>query len=308
MEQVIEARSLSKWYGQVIGLNDVTVSIGAGVTGLLGPNGAGKTTFLRLATGQIRPSQGAIRLFGEPVWNNGAVLARIGFCPEEDAFYDFLTCIEFVTNLARISGIPRGEARDRALDAIRLVGMEEHMNRRIRGFSKGMRQRTKFAQAIVHDPDVLFLDEPLTGTDPVGRRDLRDLISRIADKGKAVIVSSHVLHEVEALTERIVLIHRGRILASGNIHEIRSLMDDYPHRIVIRCDQPRKLAETFVALDHVVGVEFRRRDSALIVETGDPGLFFDAVPGIVLDAGVRVDELYSEDDNLNAVFRYLVTR
>ncbi|MHC5037466.1 MAG: ABC transporter ATP-binding protein [Planctomycetota bacterium] len=305
---MIEARGLSKWYGPVIGLNDVTVEIGKGVTGLLGPNGAGKTTFLRLMTGQLKPSQGEIRVFGLPVWNQRKVLSRIGFCPEEDAFYDFLTGLQFVTVLARIAGLPAGEASARAEETLERVGMAEHMHRKIRGYSKGMRQRTKFAQAIVHDPDLLFLDEPLTGTDPVGRRDLRELIGTLASEGKQVVISSHVLYEVEALTETFVLIHRGRVVASGNIHEIRDLMDDYPHRIVLRAQNARPLARAVITLPHVVGVEVRQGGKILTVQTEDPGGFFSAIPALALETGAEVEEMYSEDDNLNAVFRYLVSK
>ena len=196
---MIEAERLSKWYGQVIGLNDVTLTLESGVTALLGPNGAGKTTFLRLMTGQLRPSSGGIRLFGEPVWNNPRVLRRIGFCPEEDAFFEFMTGLEFVTCMARLSGIGGAEATERATRAMEEVGLTDAMHRSVGGYSKGMRQRTKFAQAIVHDPDILFLDEPMTGADPVARRALRELIAKHADAGKQIVVSSHVLHEVEAL-------------------------------------------------------------------------------------------------------------
>ncbi|MHC4598482.1 MAG: ABC transporter ATP-binding protein [Planctomycetota bacterium] len=305
---LIEAQGLSKWYGQVIGLNDVTVGIGPGVTGLLGPNGAGKTTFLRLMTGQLRPSQGRITLFGESVWNNRNVLSRIGFCPEEDAFYNALSGYQFVTLLARISGLPLREAKRRAAEVLDRVGMAGAMHRRIRGYSKGMRQRTKFAQAIVHDPEFLFLDEPLTGTDPVGRRDLRELITFLATQGKHVVVSSHVLYEVEAMTENFVLIHHGRAVASGNIHEIRALMDGYPHRILIRSSGVRRLAEALIAQTHVLGVEVDGVGKTLRVQTEDPATFFTDLPATVLDAGVDVSEMFSEDDNLNAVFRYLVTR
>src|SRR5581483_6672679 len=194
----------SKWYGNVIGLNNLTLRIPSGVTGLLGPNGAGKSTLLQLATGQLYPSQGAVRVLEQTVWNNPGLNRSIGLCPEQDAFYEWMTGFEFLHTCARLSGLARIEARDATQRSLELVGMTENMNRAIRGYSKGMRQRTKLAQAFVHDPEVLFLDEPLTGTDPVARRELIDIIQHLGAQGKSVLVSSHVLHEVQALTPGIV--------------------------------------------------------------------------------------------------------
>ncbi|MCO5171722.1 MAG: ABC transporter ATP-binding protein [Planctomycetes bacterium] len=303
---VIEARGLSKWYGRVIGLNDVTCQIGPGITGLLGPNGAGKSTFLRLVSGQLRPSTGEVRVLGGAPWNAPGVLGRIGFCPDEDAFWDGLTGLEFVTALARVSGLPRARARERAAEVLEQVGMKEHMGRRIRAYSKGMRQRTKLAQALVHDPELLVLDEPLTGADPVGRRELRGLIARLAEQGKHVVVSSHVLHEVEALTSTVLLIARGRVLAAGQVQELRALLDEHPHRIAIRCDRPRELARALLALPHVVGVDVEQ--GALHLRTTDPAGFYAAVPGALLEVGATLEELASEDDDLSALFQYLVRR
>ncbi|MBX3468711.1 MAG: ABC transporter ATP-binding protein [Planctomycetes bacterium] len=303
---VIEARGLSKWYGAVIGLNDVTCEVGPGITGLLGPNGAGKSTFLRLVSGQLRPSAGEVRVLGATPWNAPEALGRIGFCPDEDAFWDGLSGLEFVTALGRVSGLPRARARERAAEVLEQVGMKEHMGRRIRGYSKGMRQRTKLAQALVHDPALLVLDEPLTGADPVGRRELRALIQRLAAAGKHVIVSSHVLHEVEALTSTVLLIARGRVLAAGQVQELRALLDEHPHRIAIRCDRARELARTVVAMPHVVGVDVEA--SAVHLRTTDPAAFYAAIPGALLEVGATLEELASEDDDLSALFQYLVRR
>jgi ABC-2 type transport system ATP-binding protein len=303
---VIEAKGLSKWFGQVMALNQVTVTLGEGITGLLGPNGAGKTTFLRMMTGQLKPSQGTLTLDGERIWNNPHLLSRIGFCPEEDSFYDALSGLEFVTVMARLSGLDRKAAAKRSEAVLEQVGMTKAMHRLVQGYSRGMRQRTKLAQALVHDPDVLFLDEPLTGTDPVGRRELRRLISDLGESGKRVVVSSHVLHEVEALTSTIVLIHRGRVVADGDVHAIRGLMDEHPHRVVIRCERPREVARALVSMEHVVGLEVD--DERLLVQTLNAAGLFDALPGHLIECGVAVKEYYSEDDNLGAVFRYLVDR
>src|SRR4051794_31079494 len=207
MKPVVAFHEVSKWYGNVIGINKLSLRIAAGVTGLLGPNGAGKSTLLQLATGQLYPSQGTVRVLGQQVWNNQRLNRSIGLCPEQDAFYEWMTGMDFVQTCARLSGMGRAEAREAAARTLEAVGMTRSRDRAVRGYSKGMRQRTKVAQALVHDPDVLFLDEPLTGTDPVARRDILDIIQRLASEGKSALVSSHVLHEVEALTQNIVLMN-----------------------------------------------------------------------------------------------------
>src|SRR3954454_23860267 len=233
MTPIIELDGVSKWNGNVIGLNKLTLRLPAGVTGLLGPNGAGKSTLLQLATGQLRSSQGRVRVLGHTVWDNPALNRHIGLCPEQDAFYEWMTGRDFVRTCARLSGLGRRAASVAAERALARVGMTEHMNRAIRGYSKGMRQRTKLAQSIVPEPRVLFLDEPLSGTDPVARRDLIDVIRGLAAGGASVLVSSHVLHEVHALTPNVVLLHRGRLVAEGHVREIRDLIDKHPHRIVL---------------------------------------------------------------------------
>src|SRR5262245_34129856 len=194
--------SVAKWYGHVIGVNKLSLRLASGVTGLLGPNGAGKSTFLQLATGQLRPSQGEVRVLGHRPWNNAALNRHVGLCPEQDAFWEWMTGRQFLRNCAKLGGLGRG-AGSAAARALELVGMTEHADRAIRGYSKGMRQRTKIAQSLIHDPRVLFLDEPLAGTDPLARRDLMDIMMRLGAEGKSVIFSSHVLHEVQAVTPNI---------------------------------------------------------------------------------------------------------
>ncbi len=305
---VVEFDQVSKWYGNVIGVNKLTLHIPAGVTGLLGPNGAGKSTLLQLATGQLRPSQGTVRVLGRRAWNNTSLNRFIGLCPEQDAFYEWMTGMDFVQTCARLSGLGRAEAREAAARAIEAVGMTKNRDRAIGGYSKGMRQRTKLAQALVHDPDVLFLDEPLTGTDPVARRDLMDIIHRLAGEGKSVLVSSHVLHEVEALTPNIVLLNRGRLVAEGNVRDIRDLIDKYPHHIVLVCDDYRKLAAKLVTWEDVEGVKVMAKESGVMVETRSPQVFYGRLPELALEAGTAIREVYSDDDNLEAVFKYLVNK
>lgn len=308
MTPIIEFDGVSKWYGNVIGLNKLTLHIPAGVTGLLGPNGAGKSTLLQLATGQLRPSQGTVRVFGQDVWDNPGLNRLIGLCPEQDAFYEWMSGHDFVRTCARLSGMSRGEATDAADRAMELVGMTEHMNRAVSGYSKGMRQRTKLAQTMVHNPRVLFLDEPLTGTDPVARRDLIDVIRGLAATGCSVVVSSHVLHEIQSLTPRIVLLHRGRLVAQGHVREIRDLIDKHPHRIVLVCDKFRELAAKLATCADVDGIKFLERESGLLVETRQPDAFYARLPALALSDGLALREVYSEDDNLEAVFKYLVSR
>ena len=257
MNDIVEFDGVSKWYGNVIGLNKFSVRIGPGITGLLGPNGAGKSTMLQLATGQLRASQGEVRVLGHRTWNNAALMRHIGLCPEQDAFYEWMTGLDFVGTCARLTGMAPRAARAAAERAIAQVGMTEDMRRGIRGYSKGMRQRIKLAQALVHEPRVLFLDEPFSGTDPVARRDLIAVIRGLGESGRSVVVSSHVLHEVEALTRNIILLHRGRLVAEGRIEQIRDLIDGHPHRIVLVTDDYRALAARLVRWEDVRGREDR---------------------------------------------------
>ena len=302
---IVATEHLSKWYGQVSGLNDVTVTVPSGITGLLGPNGAGKSTFMKLITGQLKPSKGVVRVLGEPIWANPSIYHRIGFCPEQDAFYERMTGIDWVTALVRLNGLSIDAARAAAERALEAVDLMEAANKKIGAYSKGMRQRVKLAQAIVHDPDLLILDEPLTGMDPIMRRRTIRQIKDWAKAGKSVIVSSHILHEVEAMTSNILLINNGRILAEGNVHQIRDLIDTHPHTVFIRVADPRALARTLLAEDGVISMRFE--PGALIVETARPDAFYARVTHMAAsgEAGA-IDEVTSPDDNLQAVFQYLV--
>jgi ABC-2 type transport system ATP-binding protein len=308
VKPIVEFRKVSKWYGDVIGINKLTINVQAGVTGLLGPNGAGKSTLLQLATGQLFPSQGIVRVLGREVWNCPSLNAYIGLCPEQDAFYEWMTGWDFVYTSARLGGLCKSDARDAAKRTLDAVGMTKHKDRVVRGYSKGMRQRTKLAQAFVHDPQVLFLDEPLTGTDPVARRDLMDIIARLGSEGKSVLVSSHVLHEVQSLTSSIILLNRGRLVAEGEVRQIRDLIDKHPHEIVLICDNCRKLAARVLAWDDVEGVRLLRRDKGVMVETRTPDAFYNRLPELSLEDGMAIREVYSDDDNLEAVFKYLVKK
>ncbi|HUR20420.1 MAG TPA: ABC transporter ATP-binding protein [Vicinamibacterales bacterium] len=302
---IVATEHLSKWYGQVSGLNDVTVTVPPGITGLLGPNGAGKSTFMKLITGQLKPSKGQVRVLGEPIWGNPALYFRIGFCPEQDAFYDRMTGLDWVTALVRLNGLPMDEATAAARRALEIVDLMDAANKKIGAYSKGMRQRVKLAQAVVHDPELLILDEPLTGMDPLMRRRTIRLIKDWARAGKSVLVSSHVLHEIESMTSNILLINNGRILAEGNVHQIRDLIDTHPHTVFIRADEPRVIAQRILAEDGVISLRFE--PGALVVETARPDAFYARLTDMAAsgEAGV-IDEVTSPDDNLQAVFKYLV--
>jgi ABC-2 type transport system ATP-binding protein len=305
MADLVVADHLSKWYGQVIGLNDVSVTVPSGITGLLGPNGAGKSTFMKLITGQLKPSKGSVTVLGEPIWQNPGLYHRIGFCPEQDAFYERMTGREWVTALVRLNGVTETEAAAMASRAIEDVELTDAADKKIGAYSKGMRQRIKMAQALVHDPELLILDEPLSGMDPIARRKAIRMIKDWGRAGKSVIVSSHILHEIESMTANILLINQGRILAEGNVHQIRDLIDEHPHTVHIKADATRALAREFLGHDDVLSLKFE--EGAVIVQTGRPDAFYARLTDLAASgAHGAIHEVTSPDDNLQAVFQYLV--
>jgi ABC-2 type transport system ATP-binding protein len=304
---VVAAEHVSKWYGQVIGLNDVSVTVPPGITGLLGPNGAGKSTFMKLITGQLKPSKGTVKVLGEPIWRNPHLYFQIGFCPEQDAFYERMTGLEWVRALVALNGLSEKDAEDAARRALTAVDLMDAADKKIGAYSKGMRQRVKLAQALVHDPQLLILDEPLSGMDPIGRRKTIRLIREWGRAGKSIIVSSHILHEIESMTSNILLINNGRILAEGDVHQIRELIDEHPHTIYVRAADPRRLAREFLS-DAAEDVRSLRFESgAVVVETGKPDAFYALVTRMAASGDFgTIDEVTSPDDNLQAVFQYLV--
>lgn len=303
-ETVVATRRASYWYGRVIGINDISIDLCSGVIGLLGPNGAGKSTFLKVITGQLRPMTGTVAIGGQIIWNNAAVMSRLGFVPEQDAFYEEMTGREFVTYLTRLQGFAAKEAAERAAEAIETVTLTEHADRRIREYSKGMRQRIKIAQALSHDPNVLVLDEPLAGTDPVGRKHIIDLIREFGQDGKTVIVSSHILHEVEQMTQNILLVNKGRIVADGDFQRIREMIDEHPHTIFIDSEKPREFASRLAVYEDVASIEFL--ETGFQIATRSPDSCYDRVVQLSVEEGFTIRRMTSPDNNLNAVFRYLV--
>lgn len=297
----------SRWYGQVIGINDVTCTIAPGVTALLGMNGAGKTTMMRLITGQLGPTTGSVSVMGLKPFANPEVYKHLGYCPDIDNFYEHMSGRQFVLLLARMAGFDAAEAARRTQQVMERVGMADRCDKPIAGFSKGMRQRIKLAQAMLHEPDIILLDEPLNGLDPVGRREFINLLGELAAQGRTILVSSHILFEVEQMTRSILLLHRGRLLATGDLRVIRDLIDKHPHRIQIDTDQPREVASLLAALPFVLSIQFGALGKGLEVQTREPDQFYTFIPSLVLERGLRVQGFSSPDNNLESVFRYLVT-
>ncbi len=302
MSDTIEITGLSKWFGLKVAVSELTISFRPGVTGLLGPNGAGKTTLLRVLTGLQRASQGQVRILGEDPRAHPSIYRRIAMVPEDESVYERLTGRQFVTLAARLAKVDDAPTRVQA--AIETVGLTDAADRALGGFSKGMRQRAKVAQALVSDPEVLLLDEPLNGADPVQRAHLIDLFRKLGDEGRTVIVSSHVLAEVERMTDRVVAMVDGRLAAVGDVGTIRAAMTDKPRRVFVEANDPRRLAGLLMSVPGVVGVGLD--GNTVHVEASDAGDLARRLPGIAVEAGIGLSRVEPVDESLESVFRYLV--
>lgn len=300
----VELLNAARWYGNVVAVNDVTFSLGGGVTGLLGPNGAGKTTLLHMLAGLLAPSAGSVQIFGRSPHRDPSVYRQVGLVPEREAVYPFLTGLDYVRFNAKLQGLRDVDAASRA--AIARVGLEDAQDRAIGTYSKGMRQRAKVAGALVHDPPVLLLDEPFNGMDPRQRLAMMDLLGEMAAEGRTILFSSHILEEVERVGENILVIVAGRLAASGDFRAIRALMTDRPHSITIRSSDDRRLATALIATPAVFSVELR--PDALGVQTAHLSAFRRILAGISRGAGVRLLEVVPADESLESVFSYLVQR
>ncbi|MFI2709807.1 ABC transporter ATP-binding protein [Micromonospora sp. NPDC018662] len=298
----LDLAGVSRWYGNVVAVNDVTMRLGPGVTGLLGPNGAGKTTLLHMMAGFLAPSRGAVTLDGEPTWRNPSVYRRLGLVSEREAVHTFLSAYEFVLASAKLHRLPDPEAAARR--AIELVELESAQGRKIGTYSKGMRQRTRVAAALVHDPQVLLLDEPFNGMDPRQRLHMMALLHSLGDAGRTILFSSHILEEVEQVSGTVQVMVAGRLAASGDYRTIRRLMTNRPHVFAVRSTDDRALAVALMAESSVTGIELGR--TGLTVKAGDYGAFTRALPRIALRHGIRVRQLLPEDESLESVFSYLV--
>ncbi|GAB2925074.1 ABC transporter ATP-binding protein [Micromonospora polyrhachis] len=298
----VELTAVSRWYGNVVAVNDVTMSLGTGVTGLLGPNGAGKTTLLHMMAGFLAPSRGTVTVDGTPTWRNPAVYRQLGLVSEREAVHTFLTAYEFVLASAKLHKLPDPAAAARR--AIELVEMTAAQDRQIGTYSKGMRQRTRVAAALVHDPAVLLLDEPFNGMDPRQRLHMMDLLHRLGGEGRTILFSSHILEEVEQVSGTVQVIVAGRLAASGDFRTIRRLMTNRPHVFAVQSTDDRRLAVALIGEPSVTGVEIDR--TGLTVRAGDYGSFTRALPKIALASGIRVRRLLPSDESLESVFSYLV--
>jgi ABC-2 type transport system ATP-binding protein len=298
----IELRNVTRWYGNVVAVNDITMTIGPGVTGLLGPNGAGKSTVLHLIAGFLAPSRGELTVGGVPAWRNPEIYRTVGLVPERDSVYAFLTGEEFVLATARLHQL--ADAAGATRRAIAIVDMAQAQDRKISTYSKGMRQRIKVAAALVHDPQVLLLDEPFNGMDPRQRLHMMDLLSKLGAEGRTILLSSHILEEVEQLAGTIQVIVSGRLAASGDFRAIRRLMTSRPHVFLVRTSDDRRLGAALIGRPAVTGVELT--GNGLQVRAADYGAFSRELAALARDEGIRLRELLPEDESLESVFAYLV--
>ncbi|MDX2728996.1 ABC transporter ATP-binding protein [Streptomyces sp. NPDC058232] len=298
----IEIDHTSRWFGNVVAVNDVSMTVGPGVTGLLGPNGAGKSTLINMMAGFLAPSTGKVTLDGALIWRNEAVYRQIGIVPEREGMYDFLTGREFVVANAELHGLGDAAARK----ALATVEMEYAQDRKISTYSKGMRQRVKMASALVHEPSVLLLDEPFNGMDPRQRMQLMELLRRMGAEGRTVLFSSHILEEVEQLASHIEVIVAGRHAASGDFRKIRRLMTDRPHRYLVRSSDDRALAAALIADPSTAGIEVDLGEQALRIQAVDFGRFTTLLPKVAREHGIRLLTVSPSDESLESVFSYLV--
>jgi ABC-2 type transport system ATP-binding protein len=302
---LIELKDVSRWYGEVIGVNRVTVTLRPGITGLLGPNGSGKSTLMNLITGMLQPSHGEVLLFGEPAWANLSTARRLGYCAQSDAFYENMTGLTFIESLLSLRGWSRTRSRNAAMHALERLGMTPNMNRKIRSYSKGMRQRTKVALAIAHAPEVVVLDEPLNGLDAVGRHEMIELVRSFGQEGRNVVISSHVLHEIGAMTNNILMMSGGYLLAEGDVREVRQGLRAHPHKVLVRCGNPREAAMAFLRDAHTLSAQIEEADSAVLVQTRDLEAFQAVLQSYVLDQGANVSLVTVADENVTSIFGYL---
>lgn len=305
-EQLIVFDNVSKFYGEILGVNRVNLQIASGITSLVGPNGAGKSTLMNLMTGLLRPTRGTITLLGIPTDQPEQLFRKVGYCTQFDSFPRGLTGREFLNSFLLVHGWDRKRANELSQLALERVNLVEAGDRKVAAYSKGMRQRIRLAQAIAHEPGVLILDEPLNGLDPMVRAETIALFRKLAADGLHLIISSHILHEVDMMSDRVVLLNNGYIVAEGNIHGVRDEMEEHPMQILIRCDQPAKLAAYVFAQAHVVEARLHQDRGGLFVKTRDADRFYLMLNRAVAEGEVNVESIAPVDDDLSAVYQYLI--
>ena len=305
-ESLVTFNNVSRFYGEVLGINNVSLTIPPGITSLVGPNGSGKTTLMNLMTGLIRPTEGEIRVLGIAPDHPEKLCRVVGYCTQYDAFPKGLTGYQFLYSYLRVFGMSHAECDQRTVAALQLVGLSDAANRTVAAYSKGMRQRIKLAQAIAHDPQVVVLDEPLNGLDPLARSEAIALFRQWGEKGRHVIVSSHILHEVDQISDQVILLSQGYVVAEGQIQDVRSEVKDQPMQILVRCDRPGMLAARLFQQDHVVEAKIHADGKGLLLRTKDADSFYLLLNRVILDSGLEVESVAPADDDVNSVYQYLI--
>jgi len=305
-ESVVTFNNVSRFYGEVLGINNVSLTIPPGITSLVGPNGSGKTTLMNLMTGLIRPTEGEIRVLGIAPDHPEKLCRIVGYCAQYDAFPKGLTGYQFIYSYLRVFGMSHAECDQRTVAALQLVGLSDAANRNVAAYSKGMRQRIKLAQAIAHDPQVVVLDEPLNGLDPLARSEAIALFRQWGEKGRHVIVSSHILHEVDQISDQVILLSQGYVVAEGQIQGVRSEVKDQPMQILVRCDRPSMLAARLFQQNHVVEAKIHADGKGLLLRTKDADSFYLLLNRVILDSGLEVESVAPADDDVNSVYQYLI--
>ena len=298
--------NVSKFYGEVLGVNRVHLAIPPGITSLVGPNGSGKTTLMNLATGLLQPTEGRIEVLGIPTSDPERLFRKVGYCTQYDAFPRGATGRQFISRYLLVHGMSNARAAELAQSSLERAGLLEAADRKVAGYSKGMRQRVRLAQAICHEPDVLVLDEPLNGLDPMARAEMIALFQELARSGRHLIISSHILHEVDLISDQVILLNEGYVVAEGNIRGVRSETQEHPLQILIRCDSPSLLASQVFGLDSVVEAKLHEDGRGLLISTRDPGRFFLLLNKVVLDCNLHIEAVTPADDDVHAVYQYLI--
>lgn len=306
-DTMITFEGVSKFYGEVLGVNRVNLQIAAGITSLVGPNGSGKTTLMNLLTGLLRPTTGQIRVLGVSPGDPEALFQKVGYCSQFDSFPRGATARQFIEFYLQVAGYERRRTADLAQAALERVSLVEAADRKISAFSKGMRQRVRLAQSIAHNPSILVLDEPLNGLDPMARAEIIRLFREFADAGMYLIISSHILHEVDMMSDSVVLMHNGYVVAEGDVHGVRDEIDEHPIQVLIRCDRPQALAARLFEHEHTVEARIHTDRQGLFVKTRRPDDLYLLLNDVITEMSLKVESVAPVDDDLNAVYQYLIT-